>query len=235
MVPRVSIVIPVYNEGSQVEPILKRIAASVGFEHEILVVYDDDSDSTLPTLKLLQRDNPSFVPVLNSLGKGPAKAIRSGFLVASAPVVIVTMADGCDDPDQVGDLVKLVERGVVIASASRYVKGGQQVGGPWVKSIVSRLAGKSLFYLARVGTRDATNSFKAYSRQFVNEVQIESEHGFEIGLELVAKARRRRLPVAEIPTIWLDRSFGVSNFKFSRWLPHYIKWYIYAFGAKISK
>jgi glycosyltransferase involved in cell wall biosynthesis len=235
MVPRVSIVIPVYNEGSQVEPILKRIAASVGFEHEILVVYDDDSDSTLPTLKLLQRDNPSFVPVLNSLGKGPAKAIRSGFLVASAPVVIVTMADGCDDPDQVGDLVKLVERGVVIASASRYVKGGQQVGGPWVKSFVSRLAGKSLFYLARVGTRDATNSFKAYSRQFVNEVQIESEHGFEIGLELVAKARRRRLPVAEIPTIWLDRSFGVSNFKFSRWLPHYIKWYIYAFGAKISK
>ena len=235
MVPRVSIVIPVYNEGSQVEPILKRIAASVGFEHEILVVYDDDSDSTLPTLKLLQRDNPSFVPVLNSLGKGPAKAIRSGFLVASAPVVIVTMADGCDDPDQVGDLVKLVERGVVIASASRYVKGGQQVGGPWVKSIVSRLAGKSLFYLARVGTRDATNSFKAYSRQFVNEVQIESEHGFEIGLELVAKARRRRLPVAEIPTIWLDRSFGVSNFKFSRWLPHYIKWYIYAFGAEISK
>jgi glycosyltransferase involved in cell wall biosynthesis len=235
MGPRVSIVIPVYNEGSQVEPILKRIAASVGFEHEILVVYDDDSDSTLPTLKLLQRDNPSFVPVLNSLGKGPAKAIRSGFLMASAPVVIVTMADGCDDPDQVGDLVKLVERGVVIASASRYVKGGQQVGGPWVKSFVSRLAGKSLFYFARVGTRDATNSFKAYSRQFVNEVSIESEHGFEIGLELVAKARRRRLPVAEIPTIWLDRSFGVSNFKFSRWLPHYIKWYIYAFGAKISK
>ena len=235
MGPRVSIVIPVYNEGSQVEPILKRIAASVGFEHEILVVYDDDSDSTLPTLKLLQRDNPSFVPVLNSLGKGPAKAIRSGFLMASAPVVIVTMADGCDDPDQIGDLVKLVERGVVIASASRYVKGGQQVGGPWVKSFVSRLAGKSLFYFARVGTRDATNSFKAYSRQFVNEVSIESEHGFEIGLELVAKARRRRLPVAEIPTIWLDRSFGVSNFKFSRWLPHYIKWYIYAFGSKISR
>ena len=235
MTPRVSIVIPVYNEGSLVEPILKRIASSVNFEYEILVVYDHESDTTLPTLKLLQKENPRFVPVLNSLGQGPAKAIRSGFLVARAPVVIVTMADGCDDPDQVGDLVKLVERGVVIASASRYVKGGQQIGGPWVKSFVSRMAGKSLFYLARVGTRDATNSFKAYSRQFVNEVRIESEHGFEIGLELVAKARRRRLPVAEIPTIWLDRSFGVSNFKFSRWLPHYIKWYIYAFRSKISK
>ena len=235
MTPRVSIVIPVYNEGPEVEPILRRIADSINFEHEILVVYDHESDTTLPTLKLLQQENPRIVPVRNSFGQGPAKAIRSGFLVASAPVVIVTMADGCDDPDQVSDLVKLVERGVVIASASRYVKGGQQVGGPWVKSFVSRLAGKSLFYFARVGTRDATNSFKAYSRQFVNEVEIQSEHGFEIGLELVAKARRRRLPVAEIPTIWLDRSFGVSNFKFSQWLPHYIKWYIFAFGSKISK
>jgi glycosyltransferase involved in cell wall biosynthesis len=145
MTPRVSIVIPVYNEGQEVEPILRRIAASINFEHEILVVYDHESDTTLPTLKLLQLENPSFIPVQNSLGQGPAKAIRSGFLVATAPVVIVTMADGCDDPDQVSDLVKLVERGVVIASASRYVKGGQQIGGPWIKSFVSRMAGKSLF------------------------------------------------------------------------------------------
>ena len=113
MTPRVSIVIPVYNEGSLVEPILKRITSSINFEHEILVVYDHESDTTLPTLKLLQQENHRFIPVLNSLGQGPAKAIRSGFLVARAPVVIVTMADGCDDPDQVGDLVKLVELSLI--------------------------------------------------------------------------------------------------------------------------
>ena len=50
-------------------------------------------------------------------------------------------------------------------------------------------------------------------------VGIESDKGFEIGIELVAKARRARLPVAEIPTIWLDRAFGVSNFKLAAWLP----------------
>ena len=44
--------------------------------------------------------------------------------------------------------------------------------------------------------------------------------------------RRARLPVAEIPTIWLDRALGVSNFKLWSWLPRYFHWYLHAFGPK---
>ncbi len=129
------------------------------------------------------------------------------------------MADGSDDPAQIDDLTVLVERGVVVAAASRYMAGGQQVGGPFFKGLMSRLAGWSLYLLARTGTHDATNSFKAYSRDFVSEVGIDSRAGFEIGLELTAKARRLRRPVAELPTIWLDRTEGESNFKIAKWLP----------------
>ena len=100
-----------------------------------------------------------------------------------------------------------------------------------MKGIISRVAGMSLHWFARVGTHDATNSFKAYSRDYVNVVGIESTEGFEVGIELVAKARRYRLPVAEIPTIWLDRTFGASNFRLLRWLKHYLRWYVYAFGT----
>src|SRR5262249_22158532 len=154
-------------------------------------------------------------------------ALRYGFDHASAPVVVVTMADGSDDPTQIEPLVRLVERGVAIAAASRYMHGGQQVGGPFPKRILSRLAGLTLYHFARVGTHDATNSFKAYDRAFVAEVGIESDHGFEIGIELVSKARRRRLPVAELPTIWLDRRTGGSNFKLMAWIGHYVRWYRY--------
>ena len=73
------------------------------------------------------------------------------------------MADGCDDSRQIDDLARLVERGVAVAAASRYMAGGQQVGGPLVKGMLSRTAGRSLRLFARLGTRDATNSFKAYS------------------------------------------------------------------------
>lgn len=233
MTPRVSVVIPVYNEGPSVAKVLLRITSSIPLTHEIIVVYDTDTDTTIPTLQQLSSSNPAIIPRKNHLGRGPATAIRSGIEAACAPVVIVTMADGCDDPDQITDLVKLVERGVSIACASRYAKGGQQVGGPLVKSLFSRIAGVSLYHLGRVGTRDATNSYKAYSRDFLSKVGIESEHGFEIGLELVSKARRHRLQVAEIPTIWLDRSFGVSNFKLTKWLPHYMKWYLNSFRSRI--
>jgi len=144
------------------------------------------------------------------------------------------MADGCDDSRQIDDLARLVERGVAVAAASRYMAGGQQVGGPLIKGMMSRTAGRSLRLFARLGTRDATNSFKAYSTSFVREVGIDSRDGFEIGIELTAKAKRLRLPVAEIPTIWLDRPTGVSNFKVAEWIPKYMRWYRFAFGGRLT-
>jgi dolichol-phosphate mannosyltransferase len=148
--------------------------------------------------------------------------------------VVVTMADGSDDPRMIDPLARLVERGVVVASASRYSRGGQQVGGPMLKTALSRGAGRSLGTLGRVGTYDATNSFKAYATDFVREAGIDSRSGFEIGLELTAKARRLRRPVAELPTIWLDRVLGDSHFDLRGWIPKYLRWYLFAFGPQLT-
>ena len=232
--PRVSIVIPVYNEGEAINPCLERIFEGVGLDCEVRVVYDDPSDTTVPYIDKCAKNDPRVVPTLNAYGPGPARAIRYGIDNARAPIVVVTMADGCDDVAQIDNLCRLVDRGVVVAAASRYTSGGQQIGGPVLKSFLSRLAGLSLFWFARVGTRDATNSFKAYSTEFVREVGIESDTGFEIGIELVAKARRLRRPVAEVPTIWLERAQGASNFKVVRWIPRYTRWYRLAFGPQLT-
>ena len=186
----------------------------------------------MPSIEKLQTEFSNLRSVHNTYGRGPANAIKFGIDDSTSDVVVVTMADGCDDASQIEVLTRLVERGVVVAAASRYARTGQQVGGPFLKGLMSRIAGLSLYYGARVGTRDATNSFKAYSAEFIRQVGIESDKGFEIGIELVAKARRHRRPVAEVPTIWLDRSFGVSNFQIATWLPRYLKWYCYAFGPK---
>lgn len=233
MTPRVSIVIPAYNEDSAIVSVLDRITENVSLPYEVLVVYDTPDDTTAPVVDAYSVTNHQVKGLLNALGRGPANAIRFGIDQAQAPVVVVTMADGSDDPRQIDDLARLVERGVVVAAASRYAPGGQQVGGPALKGLLSRCAGLSLYWLCRVGTRDATNSFKAYSREFVREVGIDSRHGFELGLELTAKARRLRLPVAEIPTIWLERHLGMSNFKLAAWIPRYLHWYFFAFGPRL--
>jgi len=232
--PRVSIVIPVYNEGEAIAGCLDRILQGVSLPCEIAVVYDDPADTTVPYIEKYHDTDSRVVGLHNTDGRGPARAIRFGVAHATAPVAVVTMADGSDDAEQIDVLCKLVERGVVLAAASRYMAGGKQIGGPWLKSQMSRLAGISLYFLAGVGTRDATNSFKAYSTEFVRSVGIESDAGFEIGIELVAKARRHRLPVAEIPTIWLQRDYGSSNFQVAKWLPRYLHWYRYAFGPKLE-
>lgn len=232
--PRVSVVITVFNEGEAIVPCLDRVLEAVSLPCEVLVVYDDPGDTSAVYAEKYAADDARVLPTLNTYGAGPANAIRFGIDHAKAPVVVVTMADGCDDPQQIDQLARLVERGVVVAAASRYVRGGQQVGGPLLKRNLSRLAGLSLHWFARAGTRDATNSFKAYDREFVRQVGIESHSGFEVGLELVAKARRLRRPVAELPTIWLDRSFGVSNFKLAKWLPQYLRWYRFAYGPKLT-
>lgn len=232
--PRVSVVIPAYNEGDQIVPCLDRVLAGIGLPCEVLVVFDDQADTTVPYLEKYAEADARVVPTLNTYGRGPANAIRFGIDHARAPVTVVTMADGSDDPEQIDVLCKLVERGVVVAAASRYSSGGQQIGGPFLKSWMSRMAGLSLYWLAGVGTRDATNSFKAYSTDFVRDVGIESDTGFEIGIELVAKARRLRLPVAEVSTIWLERAHGTSNFKVVQWIPRYLHWYRFAFGPKLT-
>jgi dolichol-phosphate mannosyltransferase len=232
--PRVSVVIPAYNEGENIRASLVRLFEAIELPCEVIVVVDFAEDTTIPVVEDYAKIAPALRCVVSTYGRGPANAIRFGVDAAVAPVTVVTMADGCDDPRQIDDLVRLVERGVVVAAASRYMPGGQQVGGPRFKGQLSRTAGRSLYLLAHIGTRDATNSFKAYSTSFVREVGIESRSGFEIGLELTAKARRLRQPVAEIPTIWLDRQAGVSNFKLAQWIPKYLRWYRYAFGRPLT-
>ncbi|MEZ3160040.1 glycosyltransferase family 2 protein [Microbacterium sp. BWT-B31] len=231
--PRVSIVVPAYNEGDAITPFLERVTKTVTIPFELLVVVDTPEDTTIPVVAEAAKSDPRIRSVINTHGRGPAQAIRYGFDVASAPTVVVTMADGSDDPRQIDPLTELVERGVVVAAGSRYMAGGQQIGGPRLKRFLSRLAGRSLHTFASIGTRDATNSFKAYNAEFVRAVTIQSRDGFEIGLELTAKARRARKPVAELPTIWLDRTEGASNFQLQKWIPKYLRWYFFAFGPPL--
>ena len=233
MTDLISVVVPVYNEDAAIVSCLDRLVGAITSPFEILVVYDSPDDTTRVPTEKYALDDPRVIPTLNTDGHGPARAIRFGIAAAHGDVVVVTMADGSDDASQVDQLARLVRGGAAVAAASRYMRGGRQIGAPFLKSTMSRLAGLSLCYLARVGTHDATSSFKAYDRAFVQRVGVESTAGFEIAIELVAKARRHRLPVAEIPSTWRERTTGASNFKLLAWLPRYLHWYRYAFGPRI--
>ena len=223
-----SIVIPVHGEGSYILATLERITRSVKTEFECIIVADNKSDSTIPFILDFQRKDPRFRFELNQIAVGPAGAIKQGIRFAKGEMIAVVSGDGSDDISQLDSLAGLVERGVSVAVASRYMKGGQLVGAPLLKAWLSRLAGITLYLFARLGTRDATNNFKVYSKEFINSIVIESNYGFEIGLELTTKAKLLNLRIAEIPTIWIERTEGESKFPLISSLRFYLKWYLKA-------
>jgi len=224
--PALSIVMPVYNEGDGVEPVLRSLYERATIRPwEVLVVYDFDGDSTVPVVRRLQSEMSDIRLHRNELGPGPMNALRSGFGAARAPYVLVMMADGSDDPGDVDRMYELATSGADVVAASRYMRGGQQLGGPRLKRLLSKAAGLSLYWIGGVPTHDSTNNFKLYSRRFLQSVGIESSRGFEVGLELTVKASWRGLMVRETATTWQDRTVGESHFRLMKWLPAYLRWY----------
>jgi hypothetical protein len=105
------------------------------------------------------------------------------------------------------------------------MKGGKQHGGPFLKGLFARIAGVSLHWLTRIPTHDVSNSFKMYRKTMLDDIPVESNGGFEIGMEIVVKAYTAGYKITEIPSEWYDRTTGKSNFKLWTWLPHYLHWY----------
>lgn len=233
MIEKISIVIPARNETQTILTTLYSIKKYVKTDYEIIVVVDSETDTTFNSISHEIETEMNLTLLVQPYGPGPANAIKYGLESARFKCIIVTMADGSDDAKLIDDLANLIFRGCVIAAGSRYTRGGSQIGGPFIKRTLSRLAGLSLFYLAGVGIKDSTNSFKAFDSEFIKKVGFHSKYGFEFGLEMVAKAHRCNQLIGELPTIWIDRQYGRSNFQIFKWLPKYLYWYRFAFGKKI--
>jgi dolichol-phosphate mannosyltransferase len=233
--PELSVVVPVYNEGDAVAPVLRTLAAGIHGSIEILVVYDFDEDTTVPVVRALSAELPAIRLHRNEIGRGVLNAMKAGIAASRGKYVLVSMADGSDEPHVVDGMVDLARDGADVVAASRYMEGGHQIGGPPLKRLMSRLAGLSLHWFAGVPIHDPTNNFKLYSRRFLDSVTIESTAGFELALELSVKATLARRSLAEVPTTWRDRAAGKSNFKLRKWLPHYLHWYFAALRSQVAR
>jgi dolichol-phosphate mannosyltransferase len=229
----VDFVMPVYNEGANIGRALEEIDRHVPLPKRVLVVYDFDEDDTVPEVRRLAPAYPWVELVRNRLGRGVLGAVRAGIAATTAEVVVITMADLSDDVAVVPRMVRLIrDEGYDVVCASRYMRGGRQIGGPWLKGLLSRAAGLSLHWLAGLPTHDATNAFRAYRRGLLLETPIESRGGFAYSLELTAKAHARGQRITEVPSTWRDRSAGQSRFRLGAWLPHYLRWYVYALAHR---
>ena len=225
----IDFLMPVYNEGANIARALEEIDRQVAIPKRVLIVYDFDGDDTVPAVRALQEKYPWVVLHKNEIGRGVVNAVKAGIAATTSDVVIVTMADLSDDLTVIPKMVDLIRnQGYDVVCASRYMRGGRQIGGPWLKGLMSRTAGVSLYLLGGLPTHDATNAFRAYRREVLLAHPIESTGGFAYSLEITAKAHAAGRRITEVPSVWRDRSAGQSRFNLRAWLPHYLKWYFFA-------
>jgi hypothetical protein len=195
-------------------------------------VYDFDEDNTIPVVQKIARDDSRIELVKNTIGRGPLNAIKAGFAAVESGPCLVVMADLSDDLSNVDTMYQAYLDGAQVVCGSRYMKGGRQLGGPFLKRTLSRIAGVSLYYFRGVPTHDVTNNFKLYDKAFLDSITIESTAGFELAMEITVKAFLNNASIVEMPTTWLDRTSGQSNFKLWKWLPSYLRWYLKALTPK---
>ena len=234
MASSLGVIIPVYNEGANIEATLLAIEQKIHTPHRIYIVYDFDEDNTLPVSKKMQQQGLP-IELLKNPVRGVANAIKTGLRKAGGDYLLVTMADLSDDYPVVDQMCQLMSQGYDIVCGSRYMKGGKQIGGPFLKKLLSRTAGVSLKYLTSLPTHDVTNSFKLYKKSMLDKIDIQSENGFEIGMEIVVKAHFSGYKVTEVPCTWTDRTAGQSRFRILKWMPKYLRWYFYALRKTLCK
>jgi dolichol-phosphate mannosyltransferase len=231
--PPLTIVIPVFNEGANFKALWSEVASAIRTPFTAIIVYDFDEDDTLPVIaEIVASGESRLTRRKNAYGRGVTYAIKTGLDAVESGPVLVTMADLSDDLTQVDEMYGLYLQGFELVCGSRYMKGGRLIGGAIFKQALSRFSGLTLHYFRGIPTHDATNSFKLYDAAMVRELSIESVAGFELGLELTVKAFLNGYRIAEIPSTWRDRAAGLSKFRLLKWLPHYIKWYLYAFQPR---
>jgi glycosyltransferase involved in cell wall biosynthesis len=228
-----AIIIPVYNEAGNIGTTLTAIEERVTTPHRIYIVYDFDEDNTLPAAREFLQQGMDLIFVKNPV-RGVVHAIKTGLNSATEDYLLVTMADMSDDYAVVDGMCELMAEGYDLVCGSRYMKGGKQVGGPKIKKLLSRMAGVSLHYIAGIPTHDVTNSFKLYRKKMLDSLTIESNGGFELGMEIVVKAHFAGFKITELPCTWTDRVAGKSRFRILKWAPKYLRWYFYALKRSVG-
>lgn len=199
----VSVVIPTLNEARNIPWVLRRMPSYVD---EIVIVDGRSTDNTVGVAHAIRND----AVIVDEQRKGKGVALRSGFAAASGDIIVMLDADGSMDPQEIGWFVAPLQHDFDFVKGSRHVTGG----GSEDLTRLRRAGNRALTGLANAvlhsNYSDLCYGYIAFRRECLEILQLESD-GFEIETELIVRAAKAGLRIAEVPSLELDRISGASN------------------------
>jgi dolichol-phosphate mannosyltransferase len=210
----VTVVVPVFNERANVEPLISCIAKALdGLYWQVIYVDDNSLDGTAEAVKALARLDPR-VSCLRRVGRrGLAGAILEGMLASAAPYVAVIDGDLQHDETLLRPMFEALRRDHAdLVIASRYVGDGEATGGfSGRRAAGSRLATRLAQRVLKSSVTDPVSGFFAVRRAVVDDVAPKlSTEGFKILFDLIS-AWRGSARIIELPYRFRERQAGASK------------------------
>ncbi|GIW06563.1 MAG: glycosyl transferase family 2 [Dehalococcoidia bacterium] len=210
--PRISIVVPVYNEEESLAILHRELVEAVGDEpHEIIFVDDGSTDGSWRVLLQLAEADPAVRLVRFGRNFGKSAALAAGFHESRGEIVVTLDADLQDNPRHIPQFVQAIEDGCDLVSGWKVVRHD-----PITKTLPSRIFNAVTVMATGVRPRlhDFNCGFKAYRRELILRLDLYGElHRF-----VPALAYWKGFRVCELPVEHRPRRFGRSKFGARRFL-----------------
>ncbi|HEY8540427.1 MAG TPA: glycosyltransferase family 2 protein [Steroidobacteraceae bacterium] len=211
MQPKLSIIVPMYNEQENVTPLYRAIidaVAKLGYPFEIIFVDDGSADRTVAIATELACRDPRLRIVKFRRNYGQTAAMAAGIEYARGEIVVTMDGDLQNDPEDIGAFVSKIEEGYDLVVGWRYNRQDKLVS----RKIPSRVANWLIAKVTGVPIRDNGCSLKAFRADLIKNIPLYSEmHRF-----IPAMASMAGPKIAEIKVRHHARRFGKSKYGLSR-------------------
>lgn len=231
----VSFVIPLHNEGKNAGFMLEQVLAyarAKKWHFEVIPVDDRSSDATGKVLRTYAQKNTEIHPVRRTgdgeLGNTMGLALVLGTRKAKGDIVIWTMGDRSDNPETYGEIVSKIQEGFDMVFGSRYMPGGSRGNLDQTKAFLSSQGTLLARVLFGIPVHDITNAFRGFRKEVFVKLILESSN-FAISPEFAVKAHLAHFRLGEVPTVYTNRTHGVSSFKVLRMSLMYLVVYLKCF------
>jgi glycosyltransferase involved in cell wall biosynthesis len=205
--PRLSIVIPAYNECARIEATLARVLDCVEARHwdaEILLVDDGSTDTTVAIVQRWMTRYPRLHLIKNAGNRGKGYSVRNGLLQAAGEIVMFTDADLSAPIEETEFLIDAIDEGADVAIGSRWLdKQKQTVHQPLYRRFFGRCFNWVTRRVIGLPFKDTQCGFKAFRRdaaQTIFRLQTIERWGFDP--EILFIARKLKYRIVEVPVTW---------------------------------
>jgi dolichol-phosphate mannosyltransferase len=209
------IVLPTYNEVDNLRPLVESIL-DIGLYH-ILVVDDNSPDGTGNLADRLSAQYQGRVFVMHREAKeGLARAYIAGFnwgLEHGYDVLFEMDADFSHNPTHLPQFMREIETGADLVLGSRNITGGGTRNWSLLREVISKGGSRYAGLILGVPYRDLTSGFKAFRREVLEALDLDSIHsnGYSFQIEVTYRAHQMGFTIVETPIIFVDRQAGQSK------------------------